>query len=74
MLRKVKKQIENEFTETINNHVEKQKVEERIKETKPRKIIVKKDKKSEKKDATTKKPTKKATVKKATTKKTVVKK
>ena len=73
-LRKVKKQIENEFTETINKHAEEQKVEEKIKVAKPRKIIAKKDKKSEKKDTTTKKSSKKTTTKKATTKKTVAKK
>ena len=39
-------QIENEFTETINNHIEEQKAEEQTKEPKPRKLIVKKDKKS----------------------------
>ena len=39
MLRKVKKQIENEFTETINNNV-KEYVEE-IKQTKPKKVIAK---------------------------------
>lgn len=47
MLRKVKKQIENEFTETINNNV-KEYVEE-IKQTKPKKVIAKTGNKSKKK-------------------------
>ena len=46
-LRTVKKQIAEEFNETINNHIQEQ-IDE-VKETKPKKIIVKKDKKSEKK-------------------------
>ena len=45
MLRKVKKQIENEFTESINNNTEKQ-IEE-IKKAKPKKVVVKREKKSE---------------------------
>ena len=47
MLRIVKKQIENEFTETINNNV-KEYVEE-IKQTKPKKVIAKTGNKSKKK-------------------------
>ena len=80
---KIKKQIENEFTESVDSYIDSKKAEEKIeeneentkkKETKPRKIIVKKDKKSEKKDTTDKKVSKKATTKKTTTKKTVAKK
>lgn len=52
MLRKVKKKIEYEFTETINNNV-KEYVGE-IKESKPKKVIAKADKKSEKKSVTKK--------------------
>ena len=48
MLRKVKKQIENEFTETINTHIKEQVKE--AKKTKPKKVIVKEDKKSHKKN------------------------
>ena len=39
MLRKVKKQIENEFTDAVNNHVKE--LEEMEKEAKPKKIIAK---------------------------------
>lgn len=85
-LRKIKKQIENEFTESVDSYIETKKSEEEIeeseeikedtkkKETKPRKIIVKKDKKSEKKNTTDKKVSKKTTTKKITTKKSVAKK
>ena len=57
MLRKVKKQIENEFTESINNNTEKQ-IEE-IKKAKPKKVVVKREKKSETKKTVTKKTIKK---------------
>ena len=85
-LRKIKKQIENEFTESVDSYLEAKKTEEEVedseekeedtkkKETKPRKIIVKKDKKSENKDTTDKKVSKKTTTKKTITKKTVAKK
>ena len=60
-LRKVKKQIETEFTEAIENHIkeqekqEKEKSEEKkVKEAKPKKVIAKADKKSEKKGVTKK--------------------
>ena len=60
-LRKVKKQIEAEFTEAIENHIkeqekqEKEKSEEKkVKAAKPKKVIVKADKKSEKKGVTKK--------------------
>ena len=73
ILRKVKKQIENEFKETIDNHIRKQifedKTDEKVDEIKPKKIIVKKDKKSEEKHIY-----KKTTTKKTTTKKTLAKK
>ena len=52
MLRKVKKKIEEEFTETVDNYVKEQVNE--VKKSKPKKIIVKKDKKSEKKTVTQK--------------------
>lgn len=51
-LRKVKKKIEEEFTETVDNYVKEQVNE--VKKSKPKKIIVKKDKKSEKKTVTQK--------------------
>lgn len=47
MLRKVKKKIEDEFTETVDSYVKEQVNE--VKKSKPKKIIVKKDKKSVKK-------------------------
>ena len=47
MLRKVKKKIEDEFTETVDSHIQEQVNE--VKKSKPKKIIVKKDKKSVKK-------------------------
>ena len=57
-LRKVKKQIETEFTEAIENHVKEQEKEEseekKVKISKPKKIIAKADKKSEKKSVTKK--------------------
>ena len=53
MLRKVKKKIEDEFTETVDNYVKEQ-LNEEAKKSKPKKIIVKKDKKSEKKTVTQK--------------------
>jgi hypothetical protein len=69
MLRKVKKQIENEFTETVDSYVEARKADEDIEESekkeapkkkiKPKKVIAKKDKKSEAKKTTTKKTIKK---------------
>ena len=46
MLRKVKKQIENEFKETIDNHIKEQEVKE--KKAKPKKVITKNNKKSKK--------------------------
>ena len=46
-LRKVKKKIEEEFTETVDSYIKEQVNE--IKKSKPKKIIVKKDKKSVKK-------------------------
>ena len=81
MLRKIKKQIENEFTESVDSYIETKKSEEEIeeseetkedtkkKETRPRKIIVKKNKKSENKDTTDKKVSKKTTTKKSVAKK-----
>ena len=60
-LRKVKKQIEAEFTEAIENHMREQEAqqkekseEKKIKTAKPKKVIVKADKKSEKKGVTKK--------------------
>ena len=47
MLRKVKKKIENEFTETVDSYIKEQVNE--VKKSKPKKIIVKKDKRSAKK-------------------------
>ena len=47
MLRKVKKKIEEEFTETVDSYVKEQVNE--IKKSNPKKIMVKKDKKSAKK-------------------------
>ena len=47
MLKKVKNKIENEFTETVDNHIKEQVNE--IKKSKPKKIVVKKDKKSDSK-------------------------
>jgi len=88
-IRNIKKQIENEFTESVDSYVKSKKAEEEInknkeiekneentnkKESKPKKIIIKKDKKSEKKDTTDKKFSKKTTTKKITTKKSVAKK
>jgi len=75
MLRKVKKQIENEFTETVDSYVEARKADEDIEESekkeetpkkkaKPRKVMGKKDKASNQKDNTTKKVSKKTTTKK----------
>ena len=46
MLRKVKWQIEDEFTETINKHAKEN--GENVKKTRPKKVIVKANKKSEK--------------------------
>ena len=70
MLKKVKKQIENEFTESIDNKSKELKIQqkeksevEKVKSSKPKKIIVKTDKKSDKK-TTTKKTTKKTVAKK----------
>ena len=80
-LRKIKKQIENEFTESVDSYIETKKAEEEFeeseetkedtkkKETRPRKIIVKKNKKSENKDTTDKKVSKKTTTKKSVAKK-----
>ena len=48
----MKKKIEEEFTETVDNYVKEQVNE--VKKSKPKKIIVKKDKKSEKKTVTQK--------------------
>ena len=62
MLRKVKKQIENEFTETINNNVKE--YVDAIKGTKPKKVIVKKEKESNKKKIANKKPVTKKTASK----------
>lgn len=81
-LKNVKKKIEVEFLKTTRTNENLQKKEsvnteeniEKVKETKPRKIIIKKNKKSEKKDTTDKKISKKITTKKTTTKKTVAKK
>ena len=47
MLRKVKKKIESEFTETIDNYMKEQ-TNEKVKKSRPKKIIVKQDKKSKK--------------------------
>ena len=74
MLKKVKKQIENEFSETVDGYIkeeleniDEQKKEKsevkRVKSSKPKKIIAKTDKKSDKK-TTTKKTTKKTVAKK----------
>ena len=80
-LRKIKKQIENEFTESVDSYIETKKAEEEFEEseetkedtkkkgTRPRKIIVKKNKKSENKDTTDKKVSKKTTTKKSVAKK-----
>ena len=51
-LRKVKKKIEEEFTETVDSYIKEQVNE--VKKSKSKKIIVKKDKKSEKKTVTQK--------------------
>lgn len=67
MLRKVKKKIEYEFTETINNNV-KEYVGE-IKESKPKKVIAKADKKFEKKDKSDAKVSRKTSTKKTVAKK-----
>ena len=74
MLRRVKKQIENEFTETINNHTENQKNKDKMGKFKPKKIITKKNIKLENQSETTKKKPKKTSTKKSSTKKTVTKK
>lgn len=72
MLKKVKKQIENEFSETVDGYIKeeleneqkKEKSEsKKVKASKPKKIIAKTDKKSDKK-TTTKKTTKKTVAKK----------
>lgn len=83
-LRNVKKKIEVEFLKTTHANENLQKKEslkenseeniEKAEETRPRKIIVKKNKKSENKDTTDKKASKKIATKKTTTKKTVAKK
>lgn len=80
MLRKVKKQIENEFTESINNHIQEQIVEDRmnkdkvhedkvsekkVKKSQTRKVVAKKDKKSDSKTSENKKISKKVITKKA---------
>ena len=57
MLKKVKRQIEDEFTESINNSTEKQIKE--VKKTKPKKVVVKKDEKAETKKTVVKKAIKK---------------
>lgn len=44
MLRKIKKKIEDEFTEAVNDHVKE--VTHKVKSSKPKKVIAKKDKKS----------------------------
>ena len=62
MLRKVKKKIEEEFNEAVNNHLKEQSNE--VKEIKQKKIIAKKDKKSDKKNTIDKKVSKKNTSKK----------
>ncbi len=68
-LRKVKKQIETEFTEAIENHIKEQETQEKekseekkLKVAKPRKVIAKSDKKSEKKSTTDKKSSTKKTI------------
>ena len=65
MLKKVKKQIENEFTESIDNKSKELKIQqkeksevEKVKSSKPKKIIVKTDKKSDKKLRQKKRPRK----------------
>ena len=70
MLKKVKKQIENEFTESIDNQSKELEIQQKekseskkVKSSKPKKIIAKTDKKSDKK-TTTKKTTKKTVAKK----------
>ena len=70
MLKKVKKQIENEFTESIDNPSKELEIQQKekseskkVKSSKPKKIIAKTDKKSDKK-TTTKKTTKKTVAKK----------
>ena len=67
MLRKIKKQIEIEFTETIENHIKEQETQgneksEEKKITKPKKVIARADKKSEKKSTTDKRSSKKKTI------------
>lgn len=59
-LRNIKKQIENEFTESINNNFEDQVKES--KKAKPKNLIVKSDKKSKKKSATDRKLSTKKTI------------
>ncbi len=62
MLRKIKKKIEEEFTETIDNYVKEQ--ANGVKESKPKKVIAKADKKSEEKNTSNKRATKKTLAKK----------
>ncbi|MBQ5945743.1 hypothetical protein IJL65_05215 [bacterium] len=62
MLRKVKKKIEDEFTETVDSYIKEQ-VDE-LKKSEPKKIIAKKDKKSEEKKASKKVSSKKTIAKK----------
>ena len=75
MLGKVKKQIENEFNETINNHINNKvsesedKTDKKLNEKKPKKTIVKNNKKSEEKPISRNTITKKTTIKKTSTKK-----
>lgn len=70
ILKKVKKQIENEFTESIDNQSKELEIQQKekseskkAKSSKPKKTIAKTDKKSDKK-TTTKKMTKKTVAKK----------
>jgi len=57
MLRKVKKQIENEFTEAIDSNLDNQVKE--LRKAKPKKVIAKKDEKSETKKTVVKETAKK---------------
>ena len=74
ILRKVKKQIENEFTATVTNHTKEEVKgggvkEKKVKESNPNGTTLKKDKKVEKKNTENKKVSKNVTIKKTAIKK-----
>ena len=69
MLRNVKKKIEIEFLETVNNHAKEQPKEDKVKNSKPKNSTIKKDKKVEKKDTENRKVSKKVVKKKVMSKK-----